>query len=225
MSEAASFRVEHLETRRTGRVAALGASAPGTARALWIVLHGYGELAADFVQRCRVLDDGGRTIVAPEALSRFYDASAATDRHAEARVGASWMTREDRLAEIADQQAWLDRVLTAYRPVLRADGMVVVLGFSQGAAAASRWVAARDPGVAHLICWGAGFAPEIEIGPGSVLARTRCTLVVGDRDRFVPAERVAVERARLEAAGLAFGFERFAGGHRLDDETLARLAG
>jgi hypothetical protein len=50
-------------------------------------------------------------------------------------------------------------------------------------------------------------------------------VVVGARDLFVSAEQVAQERARLDAAGFAYTFERFAGGHRLDDATLARVAG
>src|ERR1051325_10016453 len=49
---------------------------------------------------------GRRRLVAPEGLSRFYLSERATER----RVGASWMTREDRLAEIADYLGYLDAV-------------------------------------------------------------------------------------------------------------------
>ena len=73
-------------------------SAPedSAARELWYVLHGYGQLAAPFLEEFRAIDDGTRLIVAPEALSRFYEGDAQARLHKDASVGASWMTREDR---------------------------------------------------------------------------------------------------------------------------------
>ena len=77
-------------------------------RELWYVLHGYGQLAAPFLDDFRAIDDGTRLIVAPEALSRFYEGDVQARLHKDAKVGASWMTREDRDAEIADYVAYLD---------------------------------------------------------------------------------------------------------------------
>ena len=96
-----------LAVRRTARVAVLGPEGPGV-RELWYVLHGYGQLAAPFLEEFRAIDDGTRLIVAPEALSRFYEGDAKSRLHKDARVGASWMTREDREAEIADYLGYLD---------------------------------------------------------------------------------------------------------------------
>src|SRR3546814_5982443 len=76
-------------------------------RELWYVCHGYAQLGSRFIRRFAPLDDGTRLIVAPEALSRFYlEVKGRT--HAESPVGASWMTREDRLSEIDDYVAYLD---------------------------------------------------------------------------------------------------------------------
>ncbi len=218
-------RIERFLTRRTGRCAVRGPNDPARARELWVVLHGYAQLASRFLAGFGTIDDGSRLIVAPEALSRFYDARTPLASHVDAEVGASWMTREDRTDEIEDQLHWLRQVVATYRARVGDTVPLTVLGFSQGAAAASRWVARGDVGPAHLICWGASLAPELDLTEGSPLARTRCTVVVGARDLFVSAEQVAQERARLDAAGFAYTFERFAGGHRLDDATLARVAG
>lgn len=218
-------RYDPFSTRRTARCAVRGPGDPGGVAELWLVLHGYGQLAGEFLGGCGALDDGTRLLVAPEALSRFYDARSSLERHAEATVGASWMTREDRLAEIEDQFHWLSLAHAHYAAQVPADTPLTVLGFSQGAAAAARWVAGSGVPVAHLVCWGAALPPDVPIGPGSVLGRTRTTLVVGDRDRFVTADRIAMERDRLDAADFRYAFERFEGGHRLDDATLRRLTG
>ncbi len=223
MSRHWSSRTQHLSTTRTGRIQFRGPSDPGQVRSLWLVLHGYGQLAIDFLDRLGAVDDGTRLLVAPEALSRFYDANAPLQSHAEAAVGASWMTREDRLEEIEDSMAWLDRVHAEVRRSVM-DAPLTVLGFSQGATAASRWVARSTVPVARLICWGAGVAPELPVGAGTPLARTPCTIVIGTRDRFVSGERVEAERQRLTAAGHPARFVAFEGGHRLDDATLRALA-
>lgn len=221
---AAAARFAHFQARRTARCAVLGPADPAAVRELWIVLHGYGQLAAEFLAGFAPVDDGSRLIVAPEALSRFYDARSAMEEHKEAAVGASWMTREDRLHEIDDHLAWLQQVWEAYRPQVPDDTPLTVLGFSQGATAASRWVATGHVAARRLICWGASLAPELDLGPDAPLRQTATSIVVGSRDRFATPERIAAERARIEATGFPMSFLTFAGGHRLDDPTLTRLA-
>lgn len=227
MTDAPTLRLVRLSTPRTGRVAWRGPDDPSAVRALWVVLHGYGHLAADFLAGFDAADDAAHRIVAPEALSRFYaprggDVSVAA--HREAPVGASWMTREDRLEEIADHLEWITRACADAARDLDPGVPLTVLGFSQGATAASRWVASGRFPVRRLICWGQTIAPELDLGPGTPLRRARTTLVIGDRDGFIPPGAVATERARLDAAGFPHEVITFAGGHRLDDATLGRLA-
>jgi predicted esterase len=224
MPVASTIRIERLSTRRTARCAVLGPDDPAEARALWIVLHGYGQLATEFVSGFGAVSDGTRLIVAPEALSRFYDARARAEAHAEASVGASWMTREERLHEIDDYVGWLQQSYESFRERIGREVPLTVLGFSQGAAAASRWVAQGTVRPRRLVCWGASIAPELDLGTASALRRMTCSLVVGTTDRFVTAERVAAERARLDSAGFPYEFVAFPGGHRLDDATLERFA-
>jgi hypothetical protein len=88
---------------RSARYYTLGPT-HGFPREVWIVCHGYGQLASRFLGQFAGLDDGTRLIVAPEALSRFYlDPIPERRDQRNPRVGATWMTKEDRDAEIADQ--------------------------------------------------------------------------------------------------------------------------
>ena len=118
-----------LRVDRTARYHVLGEAA--TARSIWIVVHGYGQLARYFLTAFEDLAEE-RLIVAPEGLSRFY-----TD-DAHQRVGATWMTREDRLHEIDDHVAYLDALVASVGQV--APGLPVNgLRFSQGVATVTRW--------------------------------------------------------------------------------------
>lgn len=218
------LRTERLSTPRTARCVVRGPEDLTGVRELWVVLHGYAQLAGEIADSVGAIDDGSRLIVAPEGLSRFYDAPSLSS-HRDARVGASWMTREDRLDEIADYINWLQRAYDHFAARLAPGVPVTVLGFSQGGTAASRWVATGSVPVAKFICWGAAIAPELDLGPASPLRRANLTLVLGNRDRWIKPEHLAAERERLDAAGLPYSLVEFDGGHRLDDDTLRRLAG
>jgi predicted esterase len=217
------IRTARLTVPRTARYAAFGPP-PAQADELWIVLHGYGQLADEFLAQCAALDNGRRCVVAPEALSRFY-LQGPSEPAATRKVGASWMTREERDSEIGDYLRYLDLVLETLgegAPVLPP---VNVLGFSQGTATASRWVASGRVRPARLVCWGGMIAPELDIeSPDAPLHQVRLQLVVGTRDKFATPERVADEQANLDAAGVRYELVTFEGGHWLDDATLVAIA-
>src|SRR5689334_8649251 len=87
---------------RTARYSTLGPM-HGFPRELWFVCHGFGQLAGRFIRNFAPIDDGTRLIVAPEAHNRYYLDSIQERRSQQSpRVGATWMTREFRDAEIAD---------------------------------------------------------------------------------------------------------------------------
>jgi predicted esterase len=214
--------VEHrIEVPRSARYHALGEAGAGT-REWWIVCHGYGQLARWFVRHFAPLDDGTRLIVAPEALNRFY---LETDgRHGpESRVGATWMTREDRLAEIDDHVRYLDLLYARIAAPLQLDEVRVVLGFSQGVATVCRWASRSSHRIDDLVLWAAGVPPEMEIRPG-LFGDARLTLVTGVDDPYAAGAALDRETARLEAGGLRHQTIRFAGGHHLDGDTLERIA-
>jgi predicted esterase len=210
----------HLEVTRSARYWTLGDPA---AQDVWIVIHGYKQLARRFLRRFDAIAAPGRLVVAPEALSRFY-ASAEPGRHGPASVvGASWMTREDRLVEIRDYVAYLDRLARVVVPV---GALVTVLGFSQGTATAARWVTLGAVRVARLILW-AGYVPhDWDLArAGEVFSEAELVLVRGDDDPGLTEELAAAERQALEAGRIPSRLVRYAGGHEIDPDALRNLVG
>jgi predicted esterase len=174
------------------------------------------------------LDDGTRLIVAPEALSRFYlDPIPQRRQDPSPRIGATWMTREDRDAEIADYVAYLEKLATEIRhPLSGAAPRIVVLGFSQGTATVSRWLAASAMRVDQLVLWGGSIPPELELGAWAErLHGAAITLVAGSGDEYATPAAIAAEAERLSASGVAFSIQRFDGGHEIEPAALIQLAG
>jgi predicted esterase len=209
----------HLGVRRTARYFTLGPAAAG-AREVWIVLHGYGQLAARFLRHFATLDDGARCLVAPEGLSRFYAEAGRNDK-----IGASWMTREDRLVEIDDYIRYLDALYDEVTIGTAGGERVTVLGFSQGTATAARWLAQGNARAGRLILWGGEVPPDLDLAAARDRWRnTDLTLVVGSEDSYITPKVLARDEQRLRAHGIAFRVERFDGGHEIVPDVLGRVA-
>ena len=215
----------HIRVARTARYYTMGGGSAGVDEA-WFVLHGYRQAARRFARRFEVLDAPERIVVVPEALSRFY-VDPSPGRHGpEHRVGASWMTREDRDSEIADYVAYLD-TLTAEVAATAAPSVRrrVVLGFSQGAHTASRWVVLGRVAARELVLWGAGFATDLT--PDALAAGldgVRVTFVRGERDKFRDRREEEAQEALLKELGIPFDILLFPGEHEIAPEPLLDLA-
>ena len=191
------------------------------ARELWIVAHGYGELASKFLANFEPLASTSRGFVAPEALSRFYKDAGRTDNHAVVEVGATWMTREDRDAEIVDYVAYLHAVERATRkPGVR----LCVLGFSQGVATLMRWLAARTAPLDRVIAWAGQVPADVDLALlRDKLPADGVDFVLGTRDKTADWVGAGAQSARFADAGITTRLTTFDGGHRLDDATLRAL--
>jgi predicted esterase len=216
-------RVEHLPVRRTARLAVLGAATPAL-REIWIVCHGYAQLAPRFIRRFRPIAAPERLIVAPEALNRFYLDGAAKAAGPDAAVGATWMTSEDRATDIHDYVAYLDAVHAhVFARVERGAVRFVALGFSQGCATVCRWAAATYHQTDHVVLWSSGLPPELEPAP-ALFGGARLTLVNGRADRAVPPAAVEAQLDRLRGGGRAVEHREYDGGHDIDAAALVALA-
>lgn len=193
-------------------------------RELWIVCHGFGQLAREFLETFAPIAAPYRVIVAPEALSRFYR-SQGTVHTPDTPVGATWMTSEDRESDIADYVAYLDTLFLEFRPRISLNARITALGFSQGAATVSRWVAKSSPPVNKMILWGGLLPPEY--GVRDQLGGLRgqpIHMVCGTRDRYFTPELIKSEFQRLEKLGFSAFLTEFEGGHVIDEQTLLKLA-
>ena len=216
-----SVREQHITIERSARFFAIGDAA--TAQELWVVCHGYGQLAGRFIRDFEHIASPDRMIVAPEGLHRFYlDPPPAPA--AQRRVGATWMTREDRETDIADYVAYLDTVVESITQQ-KAQLPVRALGFSQGSATVFRWAALGRTPVAELILWSGEVPPDLPMQPAAQrLHQTRITIVQGSSDPLQPPQLARRQLELLDAAGLSYRTLLFEGGHTLDRALLAEIA-
>ncbi len=219
-------RVRHLAVQRSARYVLIGDDDP--LDRLWVVLHGYRQLATTFIRRFVPHAGGGLWIVAPEALNRFY-LDPGPGRHGpDSRVGATWMTREDRTAEIADYVGYLDRLVDHLFDEAGVDGAVPVhlLGFSQGAHTAARWAVLGRHHLEQVVLWGSDLPADLDAERAAPrLSATDLVLVEGARDEYRSESLRREQEARLREWGVTPRRLEHPGGHELDQDLLAALVG
>lgn len=203
---------KHITVTRTARYFQAGELGPQTRR-LWFVLHGYGQLGSYFIKHFEHLQDQGDCVIALEGLSRFY-LDGKWDR-----VGATWMTKEDRLHEIQDYIAYLDAVweeVTAGGQIPE----VVLLGFSQGATTAWRWLTKGAIRPQQFIMWAGGVATDALEHAKERFSHCGLHFVIGDADQYVTMENAEKQLASLKEIKPDVRLWTFAGDHRMDLATL-----
>lgn len=208
----------YIETVRRARYFMIGAPGPHV-KDLWIVLHGYGQLASYFLRHFEGLEAPDRLIVAPEGLSRFYlDGNFG-------RVGASWMTKEDRLSEIDDHVAFLD---TLHELLLEQCGgrpaRLRVLGFSQGTATAWRWIRKGVVRPDHLILWAGSVPEERDAEMAKRLEAMRIDYVLGKQDPYFKAIQRESLFANVRKWIPGVHLHEFEGEHTMHPSLLGQLA-
>lgn len=222
-----SIELRSVTVSRTARYAVIGSPGPGL-KEVWFVCHGYAQLARRFIERFRVIADESRMIVAPEALSRFYPASADGAHGPASQIGASWMTSEDRENEIKDYVSYLDTLYDeVFASVPRSSVSVCALGFSQGATTVARWVAAGRARMDQVILWAGSVPPELDSESAARLVGTvgRLILVAGTEDPFITPKVLEAQLSALADLGVSTDVVRFPGEHDIDAAALVDLAG
>lgn len=211
----------HIEVPRHARYYVLGDESAAVEE-IWYVLHGFGQLAGQFIRFFADVADGRRLVVAPEALNRYYTADLSVPAN-ERPVGATWMTREDRETEMGDYIRYLDLLHASFAGE-RATARTIVVGFSQGGATAARWASRGHSKIDRVILWGATLPPDLDLSGGRKLFRgASLTLVVGEKDQHIHADALERENTRLDAAGVPFDLVRFDGGHSIKRTVLRQL--
>lgn len=190
----------------------------GRVRRVWMLCHGYGQLAEPFLRECTPLADDETLLVAPEGLSRFYT------RRAGGVIGATWMTSEDRLAEIDDYVSYLDAVWEEIRDLHGDDVECCVLGFSQGGATAARWGMFGAANPSTIVLWGTTLELHEYRRNADLLANRELIFVDGSADRLVNRAQLDEALAGLPDLPVRFRVLRHSGGHVLDAPLLNEIA-
>lgn len=206
-----------LSVQRTAHYYTLGNPGPET-RQFWIVCHGYAQLASEFLENFRLLENEKTFVVAPEGLNHFYR------KGFDGPIGATWMTRHERLSEIQDYAAYLQALYELYIPQLPADVRIILLGFSQGTATVCRWMLEKHPHFHDLLLW-AGLPPEdLDYAAHKVyLADKKLYLLHGTNDPFLTPDRMTMVQSIEDKNGIDFGGRQFEGGHEILPDTLKEL--
>lgn len=177
---------------------------------LLIVLHGYGQLAEHFIRKFHQVPEN-YFIVAPEAMHHFYLNGSS------GRVGASWMTKEDRINNIADNNEYLNNLVDLLQKEKQFSELLV-LGFSQGGATAARWNAQRKD-IDELILWASVLPPDLDAS--SVINIKNGSFVIGKNDEFYDAAAQAKEISKYRS--LNFEIIEYNGKHDIDADTLINI--
>jgi predicted esterase len=193
-------------------------------KAVWFVLHGYGQLAQYFLPKFKSLEQHNICVLAPEGLSHYYLEDASTrSKTGGTRVGASWMTRENRLADIENYITYLDSVFS--REIGgRKNIPVTILGFSQGAATASRWALSQSIYFNRLILWAGILPSDIDFDKGKELLKNKeFKAVFGKNDPFLNENRFGEMKSLSEKLGITTDPIVFDGVHEIHEPTLLSL--
>jgi predicted esterase len=211
----------HLDIKKTARYWTYGSLTPQTQK-IWFVCHGYGQLAEFFIKKFSGLNPEQNYVVAPEALSKFY-LKGFSDK-----VGATWMTKEDRLNEIKDYINYLNDLyahIFSDSPVSPQEVKIYALGFSQGTNTVCRWLGSGQVKVDKLIVWAGNFPPDVDFKKITQLADNQLiTYVYGSEDELINQSVFDHEMNQLKLKNIPFEVHSFVGKHDLDAEILQKLA-
>lgn len=211
------MKENHIQINKTARYFTSGKDED--AEQIWFVLHGYGHLADKFLKRFQILTETKNLIVAPEGLHRFYLNGSS------GKVGASWMTKEDRLSDMKDYVNYLDLLYDQYQSKVSDQIKINVLGFSQGVATASRWIEQGEVKANNLILWAGVFPLDMSFQISKdKLTDTNIYMVIGNDDKYIKLEEIEKQKELLDRHGVKYKVLNFEGKHEIDQATLLALS-
>ncbi|MFI5150537.1 MAG: alpha/beta hydrolase [Bacteroidia bacterium] len=210
------MQTHKLKVEKNARYFVLGTPSPKVEE-VWFICHGYGHLGNYFLKQFEPLMDEKTLFVSCEGLNRFYVNGFS------GRVGATWMTKEDRLDDIEDYVDYLDKIYKQVMSGVASTVKVTAFGFSQGTATITRWAGGgMKKNIYRMIFW-AGDMPDdtdpVKGTPGSA----EKIFVVGTQDEFIREEEVQTLVKRLDTAGITYTLIRFDGKHELNTPVLKQL--
>ena len=99
---------------------------------------------------------------------------------------------------------------------------MTVVGFSQRAATASRWLANGYVQVDQLLLWSGIFPPDLDIiNAQSALASTKVFNIYGATDPYLNKEKLSEQKSIVQQLQIPIENIRFDGGHDIDAHTLS----
>ncbi|MBK9593769.1 MAG: hypothetical protein IPO32_20580 [Crocinitomicaceae bacterium] len=138
------------------------------------------------------------------------------------RVGASWMTKENREDDIKNYIQYLETLLKKIAHENQYEKKCL-LGFSQGGATASRLIGASQQKFDAFLLWAAVFPPDMERQNFGKFNVSKNYLIIGDEDPYYSVEVIVHEKEKLKETGMKFEVVPFNGKHTIHAETLKKI--
>jgi predicted esterase len=181
-----------------------------TTETIIMAFHGYGELVRYFIRKFDFLDEAKHYVIAPQGLSKFY-----MNKHT--RVGASWMTKENRELDLKNQLHYIQTVFeTETKGVNWNNKKLIIFGFSQGAATVSRWAATHKIPFDKLIVCGGQLGYELTAADFDFVKTDAQTIaLLGDNDQFYNGDNVQKMKDGFKTVFPKGEFQIFEGKHEV----------
>lgn len=181
-------------------------------------MHGYGQLAEFFLRKFNSFFSPEKLFIAPEGTNYNYLEGF------QGRVGANWMTKHERETAIENNHRLLDQLIDSLLEKYAEKPKINVLGFSQGAATATRWASQWKGKVETFVLWAGGFALDLDIQEANLaFAETDLILVLGEKDDLITNESIIMQDDLILSLGKAVKRLTFDGGHELDARVLEKI--
>ena len=202
-------KVETVEARVLGRYLVSPPVSHGRAPLL-VGFHGYGDNAERNLIEMRRLPGASRwLLVSVDALHRFYSSRWNT-------IVGCWMTRQDREAAIANNLAYVGKVIENVKQDWNTTGSVVFLGFSQGVAMAYRAALRIRPQATGVIALAGDVPPELQ--SDHTVHWPKILVGRGVDDTWYTAAKLEADLSFLRTVGSSVESLEFTGGHEWTDE-------
>ena len=197
------------------RVDSLGTLSDAT-KHVWVGLHGYGQLVQFFARHFRSLATEERAFVFPQGPHKFYLNGV------HGRVGASWMTKDERLVDIANQRLYLGFVFQRIKEQAP-KATIHCVAFSQGVATIMRCIGHPDVQPSSILAWAGSWPPDLDETNRAALEELRFKACFGTRDEYITTEKQQEMRGYyLEKYNFEPSVSVYEGGHSFDVEKLAQ---
>lgn len=210
------MKTHSIQTTKTARYYTIGELGEKTTEIIF-VFHGYAQLAKDFIQNFESILNESRFIIAPEGLNKFYSKGFF------GKVGASWMTKEDRENEIKGNLNFCDNIYNHFAEHLNEEIKIKLFGFSQGGATASRWFVNSKLQNAELILWGSSIPHDIDYQKLRSKLIQPVKIIIGGNDEFISNENLTTELNRLKENEIEFELKKYPGKHNIQPGLLKKL--
>jgi len=171
------------------------------------VIHGYAQKASEFLNEFYFLKNSDCLVVAPEALSKFYNKKG--------EAVANWMTVHQRLDEIQDYVNYLsllyEEVENDYNP-----GPSAALGFSQGTSTLLRWSMLDKIPLKHIYLCSGSIPPELT-KENVRHYKGQLHYYYGNDDKLLSIAKAKLQLNMLESLELKCIEEHFEGRHEISE--------